>query len=63
MAPAAPDAVMECPRLDFSDPIGTFATPAKIRAMLVSSVRSPRAVPVAWHSMSEISRGSSSDIS
>ena len=46
---------MECPRLDFSDPMGMFARPAKMLVMLISSVRSPREVPVAWHSTSEIS--------
>ncbi len=47
IAPAAPDAVMECPRLDFSDPMGMFAMPSKMRDMLINSVRSPREVPVA----------------
>jgi len=38
---------MECPRLDFSDPMGTSAMPSKMRVMLINSVRSPRVVP--WH--------------
>lgn len=35
------------PEIDFNDPIGTLVIPSKMRAMLISSVRSPRAVPVA----------------
>lgn len=57
MAPAAPEAVIEWPRLDFSDPTGMSCSPVKIRAMLISSVRSPREVPVAWHSIREMSAG------
>ena len=56
--PAAPAAVIKCPRLDFSDAIGRLLTSLNTAALLRISVASPTLVPVAWHSSNDTSAGS-----
>ncbi len=54
---ATPDAVIGWPMLAFSDPITGLGPSPHAVARLSSSTRSPRGVPVAWHSTYETSAG------
>ena len=56
--PAAPAAVIKCPRFDFNEAIGRFLTSLNTAALLRISVASPTEVPVAWHSSNDTAAGS-----